>query len=314
MTMHWQWAMDRALSFPDASHFFVLTDRMLFKHGALSTLLTAVDKYPDELISFTYDRIYDYGRPIKYLPLPRSGHLYRLDTADLLRQSSRMIFRSCLPRMLNCLAPRTLLEAMTDRYGSIFDSVSPDYCFCYRVLGMIPSMLFYDESLLVNYAQDRSNGASFSRGVASKDSIDFAQHLDSGPMNAQAPIPEIPTVGNAVVHEYCSVKSQSDSDRYPDLSIRSYLDFLAAEVDAFLDRAIASAARDILVERGWHPTVMFRLNALRRKLISVVLAVRQRKFETRFEAIRYATTYESKAMPWLGPILRRYGNEVLPLR
>lgn len=313
MTMHWQWAMTHALSVSGASHFFLLTDRMLLKQNALSELLTVTKKYPDDLIAFTYDRVYDYGRPVSFLPLPRSGKLYRLESAKLLQQTARMIFFSCLPRMLNCIAPRALLEAMTHRFGSVFASVSPDFCFCYRVLGMIPSFLYYDKSLLVNYAQDRSNGGSFARGIASKDNLDFERNLDGHSLNEHTPIPEIRTVGNAVIHEYCCVKADCDSSRYPDLSFQAYLDFLAREVDAFLDRSMASAARDILIAKGWRPTLAFRLSSFRSKLVSLVLSVRKRTFKTRADAIRYATTHPSKNVPWVDAIHRRYGKQILPL-
>jgi len=313
MAEHWQWAIARAMSVQGASHFFVLTDRMLFKDGALAHLLAITEKYPDELISFTYDRIDDYSRPISYLPLPRTGLLYRMDTRSLLRQTANMVFYSCFPRMLNCVAPRNILEKIQGKYGSVFSSVSPDYCFCFRVLGMLPSMLYCDNSLLVNYALDRSNGASFSRGIATKASADFERSLAIGALNGEAPIPGIRTVGNAIIHEYCRVRKQTGDCSYPDVVLRPYLDLLAEEVAAFLDPCAVSSAKKILADKGWRATTGFKMRLLKDKLLLQLLSMRKRKFGTLDEAIRYATTRPSKNEPWVGGIHRRYGKQILPL-
>jgi len=313
MTEHWQWAITRAMSVHDASHFFMLTDRMLFKDGALPDLLAITEKYPDELISFTYDRIDDYSRPISYLPLPRTGLLYRMDTRDLLRLTANMVFYSCFPRMLNSVAPRNVLAKLEGRYGSVFASVSPDYCFCFRVLGMIPAMLYYDNSLLVNYASDRSNGASFSRGITTRDSADFERNLATGAFNSETPVPGIRTVGNAVIHEYCSVREQSNDDSYPEVALRPYLNHLAREISAFLDPAARASASKILADEGWRATNGFKWRLLKTSLALRLLAMRKRKFGTLDEAIRYATTHPSKNKPWVSRIHRRYGRQILPL-
>ena len=313
MTEHWQWAIARAMSDQGASHFFVLTDRMLFKDGALSQLLAITEKYPEELISFTYDRIDDYSRPISYLPLPRTGLLYRMDTRSLLRLAANMVFYSCFPRMLNCVAPRNVLEGVEGKYGSVFASISPDYCFCFRVLGMIPSMLYYDDSLLVNYASDRSNGASFVRGIPTKDSADFERSLATGAFNSDTPVPGIRTVGNAVIHEYCSVRNQVNDGSYPEVALRPYLDHLAGEVAAFLDPGAKSSARKILADEGWRATSGFKWRLLKTNLALRLLAMRKRKFGTLDEAIRYATSHPSQNKPWVGGIHRRYGKQILPL-
>lgn len=313
MTEHWQWAIAHAMSNHDASHFFILTDRMLFKEGALSNLLAVAEKYPEELISFTYDRIDDYSRPISYLPLPRTGLLYRMDTRNLLRLTADMVFYSCLPRMLNCIAPREMLQAVSRKYGAVFASISPDYCFCYRVLGMVSSMLYYDKSLLVNYASDRSNGASFSRGIATRDSVDFERNIAAPVLNGEAPVPGIRTVGNAVIHEYCSVRKQSADGSYPEVALRPYLDYLAGEVAAFLDSDAEFSAKKILADEGWRATLGFKWRLLKGKLSMRLLSMRRRKFGTLDEAIRYATTRPSKNKPWVGSIHRRYGRQTLPL-
>lgn len=313
MAEHWQWAMSQARSASTATHFFILTDRMLFKEGELAKLVSIVKAYPDELVSFTYDRIDDYSRPITFLPLPRTGLLYRMDTGDLLRKSANMVFYSCLPRMLNCVAPRGLIEAIETRFGSIFASTAPDYCFCYRALGIIESMLYYDKSMLVNYASDRSNGASFARGIMTRDSADFERSLESCALNSETPVPQLRTVGNAVIHEYCSVRRQLHNDRFPEVALHPYLERLACEIRAFLDPVATSDAEKVLEKYGWRATFGFRLRLLKQKWLLRILSLRRRKFDSLAEAIRYATTERPTAVPWAGRIQRRYGRQTVRL-
>lgn len=195
----------------------------------------------------------------------------------------------------------------------MFASISPDYCFCYRALGMLPSVLYYDTSLLVNYASDRSNGASFSRGVATRDSSDFERNVAPHALNGEAPLPSIRTVGNAVIHEYCSARKLSGNEDYPDVELRPYLDFLAGEVASFVAPDARVSAKKILAGEGWHATLRFKWGLLEGKLSKWLLSLRKRKFETVDEAIHYATTHPSKGHPWVGGVHRRYGGQTLPL-
>jgi hypothetical protein len=83
-------------------------------------------------------------------------------------------------------------------YGSVFLSTAPDCCFAYRYLERFDSVLYYDQAPLINYALDRSNGASQARGVATKDHLDFMANLDGRLLNYAAPIPDITTVWNTI--------------------------------------------------------------------------------------------------------------------
>lgn len=313
MAEHWQWAMSQVRSASTATHFFILTDRMLFKDDELAKLVSIVKAYPDDLISFTYDRIDDYSRPITFLPLPRTGVLYRMGTEGLLRKSANMVFYSCLPRMLNSVAPRELLELIETRFDSVFGSAAPDYCFCYRSLGSIESMLYYDASVLVNYASDRSNGASFARGIMTRDSADFARRRLGTVANYNTPIPELKTVGNAVIHEYCSVREQLRSDKFPSVAQGPYLEHMAREVREYLDPIAVADAERVLGQHGWHATPGYALRLRKQKWLLQMLSLRRRKFETLAEAIRYATTKKPRTVPWMARIQRRYGKHIVRL-
>src|SRR2546421_2365610 len=51
MSRHWDWAMRQALE-SDATHFTILTDRMMFKPGELLLLLRIVGRHPSKIISY----------------------------------------------------------------------------------------------------------------------------------------------------------------------------------------------------------------------------------------------------------------------
>ena len=46
--------------------------------------------------------------------------------------------------MMNNCAPRTVLEGIAKRFGSVFASISPDYNFCFRCLEVVDAILYYD--------------------------------------------------------------------------------------------------------------------------------------------------------------------------
>lgn len=313
MTEHWQWAISQVRSISTSTHFFILTDRMLFKDGELAKLLSIIMAYPDELVSFTYDRIGDYSQPITFLPLPRTGLLYRMDAKDLLHKTANMVFYSCLPRMLNCVVPGSVLDAIEARFGTIFASISPDYCFCYRALGILESILYYDKSVLVNYASNRSNGASFTRGIMTRDRKDFERNLPPHALNGSAPIPQLKTVGNAVIHEYCNVRQYFSSGKFPEVALHPYLEYMASEIRAFLDPTVLADAENVLARHGWRSTPGFKLRLWKAKLLRRMLSLRQRKFRTIADAIQYATTRRPVTFRWMGRIQRRYGRQTLPL-
>src|SRR5205085_2298258 len=110
-------------------------------------------------------------------------------SADMLPASSQLcswIFFSCLPRMLNCVAPRSVLNAMAERFGNLFLFMSPDLCFAHRCLERLDSILYYDKALLTSYAHSRSIGASYGRGIITKDYTDFIASLNGKKLNYAA--------------------------------------------------------------------------------------------------------------------------------
>lgn len=222
MTVHWQWAMEQALQRGQESHLTYLTDRMVVKMGEQAALLSIAEDHPDRIITYNHDKVIDFGRPIRVEAAPWSGGVFEIDAAHLLRCSARGVLHACLPRMLNCIVPRTVLLDLRQQWGEIFSSTSPDFFFAYRALDMVGTILFYDKGCLTQYALDRSNGASYARGVASADSEDFQSKMDTT-QNWASPIPKLQTVPNAIFHEYCVVRHTSTSGNMPELDLSGYL-------------------------------------------------------------------------------------------
>jgi hypothetical protein len=252
MSAHWDWVIHRALEQFDASHFLYLTDRMVFKVGALGSLLERARRFPDKVISYNGDRIDDFSRPVFLEQKPGSGRLLEIPSTHLLNLTSRAVHPPCLPGMLNCVVPRAVFHEIERRFGSIFSSISPDFCFAYRSLDVVSSILFYDKPLLIQYSIDRSNGLSYARGIASVDSADFLRQLSGVRMNYAAPVPEFQTITNAVLHEYCVVKQESGSPKFREIDWFSYLGATERALSWIEDPALKASMEQLLKAKGWN--------------------------------------------------------------
>jgi hypothetical protein len=154
--------------------------------------------------------------------------------------------------MLNCVVPRAVFHEIERRFGSIFSSISPDFCFAYRSLDVVSSILFYDKPLLIQYSIDRSNGLSYARGIASVDSADFLRQLSGVRMNYAAPVPEFQTITNAVLHEYCVVKQESGSPKFREIDWFSYLGATERALSWIEDPALKASMEQLLKAKGWN--------------------------------------------------------------
>ena len=225
MPSHWEWAIEEALSFYDASHFTYLTDRMMFKTGGLKELLDVISQYPNKVVSYNHDRIVDHVRPIHVDHYPSTANLWEVPTEQLSWLVSQGAFHHGLPRMLNCIVPRAVLDRFKTRFGNVFASIAPDFNFCFRCLDLEESILFLDKSPMFHYALNRSNGASVSRGEMTADNADFTANLpvDNSIRNFATPIPQLNTAVNAVFNEYLIYKEEATSPRFFDIDFQKYL-------------------------------------------------------------------------------------------
>jgi Glycosyl transferase family 2 len=250
MSPHWEWALDTAVAATDPTHVTYLTDRMIFRPGHLAALLALVARHRDQVMTYNHDRVDDLRRPVRLYQKRWSGRLLRVPAARLLERASRSVPLVWAPRMLNSVVPVPVIDAVRRRFGSLFQSISPDFCFAFRSLAVVPEILFWDRSPLVHYAMDRSNGASTARGVPNRDAADFLRALGATTVNHEAPVPAFRTVHNAVIHEYCAVRRQVGGALLPEVDREAYLQAIVGEVREIEDPALRSQMEALLALEG----------------------------------------------------------------
>jgi glycosyltransferase involved in cell wall biosynthesis len=249
MTRHWDWVLQQALN-SHLNHFTFLADRWIFLPGALEAIANIATKEPSKIICYLHDRIDDLAKPVRLRQLEWTGNLFEVTSEHLLSLAANsVIYDSSFPRMLNCVVPRVVFDKVKDRFGSVFESISPDWNFCFRVLSLEDSVIYFDKAMLVHYALARSNGQGMERGVETKDHADFLANLQTR-LNAAAPIPEITTVWNAIIHEYCEVKRDTNSSRFPELDMTKYVQALAQGISWMEDPFRRREMETILQSRG----------------------------------------------------------------
>lgn len=253
MPAHWNWAIQEALHTYPASHFLYLTDRMMFRKGALAEVLGLAARYPEKVISYNLDRIVDNITPIRVEQYPATEKLFAIDTLRLSSLLSQSIIHPAVPRMLNCIVPRTLLDRIHQRFGSVFASISPDFNFCCRCLELEESILFYDKAPIFHYALGRSNGASVTRGEMTIDNADFTANLpvEASLCNFATPIPGLSTAVNYALHEYCLFRQQTNSPRFFELDMQAYLEANANENREVVDPRLRAETLSLLVANGY---------------------------------------------------------------
>jgi hypothetical protein len=253
MTSHWEWAIQQVLRLSEASHFIYLTDRMMFRRGALKEVVDLAALYPEKIISYNIDRIVDHVRPIRIEEYPATGRLFEVETEQFTRLFSQALFHPGLPRMLNNIVPRELLTRMAARFGDVFSSIAPDFSFCCRCLDMEKTIFFYDKSPLFHYALHRSNGASVTRGEMTPDNADFSANLpvDNSIRNYATPIPALNTAINGGFNEYFLFQQQTGSPRFFEVDMQKYLAANACEVREVKEPKLRAEMLSMLVAKGY---------------------------------------------------------------
>ena len=251
MTDHWTWAFGRLRDDFSAPLVSMVTDRMVMRPGALAGLLELAAAHPERLVSYNHDAVEDRTTPVRLRLEDRSGRAFELSAEHLLQRCAHVYFHACIPRVMNCIVPQTVLDAVEQRYGSLFASISPDHCFGFRCLDVVDAIVYYDACPLIHYALARSNGASYASGVSSADADDFQRHLGAVQMNASAPVPAFHSITNAVVNEYCFVRAEPPSRKLPALDPTRYLGAMARETARLEDPELRERMRRLLDEQGW---------------------------------------------------------------
>jgi hypothetical protein len=250
MPAHWEWLWHRIEETNSPTHVTYLTDRLVFAAGALTELVDVVSAHPGRVVSYHWDHVNDLGTPVELVQTPWTGQLLELDCAQLIELSSRGSAGSYLPRLMTCIAPTEVLATVQRRFGDIFGAVAPDYRFAYRTLAVCDTILYLDRACLIEHGMSRSAGGSYLRGTMNEDAARFARELSVQRFGA-TPEPGFETVSNAIFHEYCTVREEVASDRFPPPDRHGYLAANASSVDRILDDEWRARMQELLRRRGW---------------------------------------------------------------
>jgi hypothetical protein len=248
---HWDWVLGEALGRHAPTHLVVLTDRMVFRAGALAELAALGRRHPGAAIGFLADRINDLETPVQLERQRWSGALLKMSSRTILELTARCVLHTSLPRLLNALTPAPALARVRQAYGDLCRAVSPDFAFGYRYLATHPDFLYYDKALMVHYAIARSNGASATRGVLSPDAVNFRRATLGGQDRLpHTPYPEIMTLGNFVLEEYGHARAGSPAADLPDVDRHAYVKMLYHDITGLSDPAARLQQLELLQRRG----------------------------------------------------------------
>lgn len=233
MPKHWEFALNTAELNTNTSHFVILTDRMMFRAGMLRDVLNKVAKRPDLVLSYNDDMVHDRESPVWLERRPLTGRIVDLSPQQLLYLSSVGVFPQALPRMLNCVVPRLVLEDVREFFGDIFLSVAPDLCFAYRCLARIKVLSYYDAPVMVQYGFTHSNGTGYYGKKANAAWVDFNQNAGSGGVAPATPVPKVNCNLNVVYNEYCFVRQQAnDLELFPKIDWNRYVHLIANDIQS----------------------------------------------------------------------------------
>ena len=222
---------------------------MVLARGELDHVLAAIDIAPGHIVTYNHEHIDNVRDPVRVVPNEWSGRLLAIPSRALILAAARGERPMAAPRMLNTVVPRTVLEAVRARFGSVFASVAPDFAFAFRALSTVEEIAFLDRPVLFEHSTTRSNGSSVTRGIASADGADFTK-LVGDALYAHAPVPQLQTISNAVFSEYCFVRAEAP-EALPPLLRHDYLATIARDVGEIEDPAHAERASAQLRALGW---------------------------------------------------------------
>jgi len=260
MAEHWDWAIETTLDRVDASHLTILTDRFLFRPGAVVELAQVAAQHPDSVINFRYDDVYDHVQPSVVALSAWSGRTVGCRSEDLLRANSTMTSLEFVPVPLHSLFPRRALATVKQAFGDYCVSVAPDFACGFRALAVEDEIVVFDKGLSINWGRKRSNGFAYTLGKMQKDSSDFAAMLGTSAFCSATPFPEVTTVGNVIAHEYlCAREAFGGCNKFPEIDRAEYVRFLLAEIEAMEDAEMRNRFRERVAGEATSPETRDRV-------------------------------------------------------
>lgn len=233
MTKHWNWAMEQALELTSFSHISYLSDRTIFLKNRLKNLQKIIVKYSDKIISYTYNTINDDNLPVVLFQPLQTGQVFEVKTSLILKSYANVQRIQIIPKLVNCVVPRSIVTRIKDKTGNYFSSVSPDYNFAFNCLSIVDSVLFYDSSLLLSYGLYRSTGNNMLNGNFQKDSVDFIKNMNNDNVCFNTPVKSYLLTTNAIIHEYTFGKQSSKSEKFEEVNQNKYNLALVRDIKSY---------------------------------------------------------------------------------
>lgn len=302
MTKHWNWIIKQVLENYDFSHITYLTDRMIFKPGALSDLCDISQKHPERITAYGYDSIDDNELPVAVRQTKVTERLLEISSSYNIERFLDLNLIPPLPTMLNSVIHKNLLVKMKESYGQIFEGISPDFNFCFKCLDMVSSTLFYDKNLLVAYGLARSNGNNFNVKNPPKDVTDFKKNISADDIFIETPLSSVTLISDILLNEYFAVKNKAKSDRFIEIEEKKYLerlfrDAIYCQNPAFKQESLETLTKKIGRSKAFYNHLKVKnpfkraKNLINRVLIEKALAEREITVSTKFASLEKAMEY-----------------------
>jgi hypothetical protein len=253
MPEHWDWAIRQAMELSSASHFTIHYDRRISKPGIWKDLAAAESNTPDMVMTFPLDAITHEPPPLRLWQTPWTGKTFAVRTARVARliaDGKVVILSHALPVLANCIVPRTVLDTIVKRFGSVCNSNAPDTAFMARFLALYDQYIHFDRATGILYGSTRSNGLGYLRG-AGGDFGDYQKLWGGRPWLDAAPFPGINLGSNILFNEYEIARRQT-GDRLPPLDHAGVLNDLSSQLPLIADPQTKANLHRMLREQGWN--------------------------------------------------------------
>jgi len=116
---------------------------------------------------------------------------------------------------------------------------------------VLTDRMVFRPGILVHRALDRSNGETLASGFRGRDHADFLTSIRFDQMNFVTPVPQVRTRFNFIVNEYCLIRTESGSRKFPELNRDNYLKFLATELSECEDQNFKNEMMKMLAANGF---------------------------------------------------------------
>lgn len=238
---HWEWLFSNGMKLFNTNHFTVLADRTVFRKNALPALVEKIKEFPDDLISFLPDAVFDLKYPIINYQATCTEKVIRMDSFYCLEKASKCEYLQSLPTPMRAVMPISILQKIKKEFGILFDSHTPDFEFCFKALAILDNFIYYDKGISIQYAMTTGQGAPSCIGIVGKAAKDvlYAYGIDTPEQFYEdyVFVPELLCPINSIAKEYVIVQRYLNSSKLPPLDKEGYLDALFKSTIPFVNQS-----------------------------------------------------------------------------